>query len=177
MSKRLLITGSRYWADPVVIAGAVTATICDLNDADITIVTGGCPTGADRMAEAFVEGKGDWREGCSSFNALNLGITLTLEIHYADWAKHGPAAGPIRNQEMVDAGADICLAFPLDDSKGTIDCLRRTTEAGIPIELPGIHCSENSAARKGADLAARVLGIEAPCQKQRSPARCETSFS
>lgn len=54
------------------------------------------------------------------------------EPHPADWNLHGKAAGPIRNQEMVDLGADICLAFPSGGSIGTWDCLKRAALAGIP---------------------------------------------
>ena len=34
---------------------------------------------------------------------------------------------------MVDLGADVCLAFPLGESRGTRDCMRRASEAGIPV--------------------------------------------
>jgi hypothetical protein len=44
----------------------------------------------------------------------------------------GRAGGPIRNQEMVDAGPDLCVAFPVPGSKGTYDCARRAEAAKIP---------------------------------------------
>ena len=34
---------------------------------------------------------------------------------------------------MVNAGADLCLAFPLGESRGTRDCVRRADAAGIPV--------------------------------------------
>ena len=45
--------------------------------------------------------------------------------------------GPIRNQEMVDGGAAMCLAFhcAISLSKGTKDCGRRAIETGIPTYL------------------------------------------
>ena len=58
-----------------------------------------------------------------------------METHPADWSTHGRAAGPIRNQQMVDRGADICLAFPTSSSIGTWDCVRRAKAAGIPVEI------------------------------------------
>lgn len=54
------------------------------------------------------------------------------EVHDADWNEYGRAAGPIRNQEMVDAGADVCLAFPTG-GPGTRDCMRRARDAGIRV--------------------------------------------
>lgn len=43
----------------------------------------------------------------------------------------GKAGGPLRNQKMVDFGADLCLAFPLPESRGTYDCARRARAANI----------------------------------------------
>lgn len=42
-------------------------------------------------------------------------------VYYANWNEHGRAAGPIRNQMMLDKhlDADLVLAFPLEGSKGT----------------------------------------------------------
>lgn len=50
----------------------------------------------------------------------------------ADWKKHGKAAGPIRNQRMIDeAKPDIVVAFP--GGRGTADMIRRAEAAGIDI--------------------------------------------
>lgn len=47
----------------------------------------------------------------------------------ADWAKHGRAAGPIRNQQMLDEGAPaVVVAFP--GGKGTKDMVQRAKKAG-----------------------------------------------
>jgi predicted Rossmann-fold nucleotide-binding protein len=51
----------------------------------------------------------------------------------ADWQKHGRAAGPIRNQQMLDEGRpDLVVAFA--GGRGTADMIRRAEAAGIPIE-------------------------------------------
>lgn len=92
-------------------------------------------TGADAIAKAWTES--------------HRGPTLDLEEHRANWGEcrpscyhkprwrdgewYCPAAGPYRNQEMVDAGADICLGFPLGESHGTRDCMGRAREANIPV--------------------------------------------
>jgi len=54
----------------------------------------------------------------------------------ADWQKHGRAAGPIRNQQMIDIGRpDLVVAFP--GGRGTADMVRRAREAGVPVREIG----------------------------------------
>lgn len=130
---RILVTGSRDWADRNAVYRALNQ-VCDdfgLNyppdeygntmpdPSRITVVHGHCPTGADQIAD-------DW---C-------IGAFFEAERHPADWDRHGKAAGPIRNQEMVDLGADLVLAFPARGiSRGTWDCVDRAREAGIPVRI------------------------------------------
>lgn len=50
----------------------------------------------------------------------------------ADWETHGKAAGPIRNQQMLDEGKpDLVLAFP--GGRGTADMIRRAKKAGVTV--------------------------------------------
>lgn len=50
----------------------------------------------------------------------------------ADWKTHGRAAGPIRNQRMLDEGKpDLVVAFP--GGRGTADMVRRARAAGVPV--------------------------------------------
>ena len=113
---RILITGSRNWNDEQALAAPLFEyTGCYRQD-ELVVVHGGCPTGADAIAEKLCQ---------------NYGIRT--EVHLADWDKHGRAAGPIRNQQMVDLGADICLAFPLGESRGTRHCMRVAEKAGIKV--------------------------------------------
>lgn len=54
----------------------------------------------------------------------------------ANWKTYDRAAGPIRNQRMIDEGKpDMVLAFP--GGRGTADMVRRAKAAGIPV-LSGI---------------------------------------
>jgi hypothetical protein len=59
----------------------------------------------------------------------------------ADWNKFKKAAGPIRNQEMLDKeDPDLVVAIPSANSKGTWDMVRRAKKAGkevIVIETTG----------------------------------------
>lgn len=54
----------------------------------------------------------------------------------ADWVTLGKAAGPIRNQQMLDeAKPDWVVAFP--GGNGTADMVRRARKAGVKIvEVP-----------------------------------------
>lgn len=49
-----------------------------------------------------------------------------------DWDKYGNAAGPIRNQQMLDEGKpDLVVAFP--GGRGTADMVNKARKAGIEV--------------------------------------------
>lgn len=51
---------------------------------------------------------------------------------YADWEEHGKAAGPLRNQRMLDVWhPDIVVAFP--GGRGTADMVNRARRASVPV--------------------------------------------
>lgn len=110
MTPRILITGSRYWTRGKVIVDALR------EHGPGIVIHGNCLTGADAIADEVASFWG-W----------------TIERHPASWNKYGNAAGLIRNQQMIDKGADICLAFVRFNSRGTIDCIRRAEAAGIQV--------------------------------------------
>ncbi len=61
---------------------------------------------------------------------------MQVETYEADWDTHGRAAGPIRNQRMIDEGKpDLVLAFP--GGRGTADMVRRAEKAGIEVRRVG----------------------------------------
>ena len=50
----------------------------------------------------------------------------------AQWDKHGKAAGPMRNQAMIDKGKpDLVIAFP--GGRGTADMVSRARAAGVRV--------------------------------------------
>jgi len=77
------------------------------------IITGGA-NGADALAA-------DW----AAFRQV------PKLIFRADWEKHGRAAGPIRNQQMLECKPDLVMAFP--GGRGTADMVRRAKAAGVRI--------------------------------------------
>ncbi|MGC0144305.1 DUF2493 domain-containing protein [Pseudactinotalea sp. Z1732] len=116
---RILVTGSRNWTDTHTLQAALDEALTQADDlAEVVLVHGDCPTGADRMAARYFDRLG-----------------LATEAHPADWGAHGRAAGPIRNAHMVSLGADLVLAFPLGASRGTWNCTRLAQRAGIPVRI------------------------------------------
>lgn len=101
-------------------------SVIDPNDRDIIIVHGAAK-GADTMAGDFVRHARAFLSG--------IGYTIREERHPAEWDKFGKGAGPIRNQAMVDLGADLCVAFFTDrtTSRGTKHCVAAAKKAGIRV--------------------------------------------
>jgi hypothetical protein len=84
----------------------------------LRLIIGDCPTGMDFIAK-------EW--------AINNWVNWHEEK--AVWLTYGKAAGPRRNQEMVNQGANACLGFPLNLTawSGTLDCMTRAALADIPV--------------------------------------------
>lgn len=113
---RVLITGSRDWQRPQAVTNALDDLLNSHTADPLVVVHGACHTGADRIAQ-------DWARRHA----------VRDEPHPAEWTRYGRRAGPLRNQAMVDLGADVCLAFPTALSRGTRDCMQRAVAAGIRI--------------------------------------------
>jgi len=87
-------------------------------------------------ANGYIDDQGDIHglDTLAACIAKNLGWPVdAFPVPQAAWKKVGRAAGPMRNQTMVDTGPKLCLAFPLPKgSIGTWDCIKRAVAAGIP---------------------------------------------
>jgi hypothetical protein len=109
---RVLVCGGRRFSD----AQRLGAFLGGLeHHAKITAIIHGGATGADYLAGKYAE----WRN-------------VDTMVFPAEWDLHGKAAGPLRNQRMLDEGKpDVVISFP--GGKGTADMIRRAKAAGIPV--------------------------------------------
>lgn len=115
---RVIVTGSRKWPDPLRVAHELNTLY--LQHGPFTLTHGACATGADAAAAHWQETAG-----------RDLGC---IEIkHPADWDQFGKRAGPIRNKKMIEAGADLVLAFPLPEGSGTQHTIELARAAGIEV--------------------------------------------
>lgn len=81
----------------------------------IDVIIQGGASGADRLARLWAEANG-----------------RDCETYHADWQQYGGAAGPRRNQRMLDEGRpNVVLAFP--GGRGTEDMVRRARRARVPV--------------------------------------------
>lgn len=137
---RVLVTGSRTWDDAATIRAALDAVAFGASGAGYTrlVVVHGCANGADELADIWVR---TWPIG---------ELHVTAERHPALWQIHGKRAGILRNDEMVRAGADLCLAFIRDGSPGATHCAERAGEAGIPLRV--FHYGEPGVVAIGGEL-------------------------
>lgn len=137
---RVLVTGSREWADFDLVDQALDAALALLQvpltmQDTMTLVEGGA-RGLDSLSAAVAGGRG-WK----------------VEEYPAQWDKHTAAcperhlspiveptckmAGHRRNHEMIALGADLVIAFPTGEeasglSRGTWGCARAANAAQLP---------------------------------------------
>jgi len=115
---RVLVCGGRDYPD----IDHVWNYLCDFHEkrGPITTVIHGAAAGVDTQAMIWAQ-------------------TMPGVLHApfaADCRTHGKAAGPIRNQRMLDEGKpEIVIAFP--GGRGTADMVRRAIEAGLTVVQPG----------------------------------------
>lgn len=122
---RVLFSGNRKFDDDRVVIAMLDRLVARAGGPPhVTVVHGG-------------SGSLDWM-----VDVLARHIGMKVEIHRADWQRHGRAAGPIRNQEMVDLGADLLVAYPLPEGRGTQDCIERGVKAGIPTLVYDVSTGE-----------------------------------
>lgn len=113
---RVLVTGGRDYNQPEFL-NTMLDKILEKYPDDLEIVCGDAE-GADAFAYAWARAH-----------------QVTVHVYAARWDRLKKRAGPIRNQEMIDAmKPDMCLVFP--GGRGTLDCSTRAAAAGIPLFYP-----------------------------------------
>ncbi len=111
---RVMISGGRDFKEEAKIRNVLD----HLNCQDDVIIHGACLTGADRFADRIAHKMG-----------------FRVESYPAPWDREGKAAGPNRNQRMVDTKPNCAFFFWDGISPGTRDCIKRTIDAGIPYKI------------------------------------------
>jgi len=113
MGKRVIVCGGRDYND----ADHVHNSLCELEriHGPFAVVIHGCADGVDIQAEIWA----------ATYGIKSLGFR-------PEWYKYGKAAGPIRNQRMIDEGRpDLVVAFP--GGKGTASMKRLARDAGLRV--------------------------------------------
>ncbi len=116
----LLVTGDRNWTDTDVIRAVLFRRY---DNGFRRLVHGDCK-GLDQLAGAIAE---------------RIGFTVIAMP--ANWKEHHRAAGPIRNQAMLDLDPDAADAFHdnIDNSRGTANMIAKLEKKGVPYELHMSH--------------------------------------
>lgn len=112
---KLIISGSRNFDDYELLCKK--ASLVNENVDEITEVICGGAKGADMLGKKWADENG-----------------IPVKLMPANWAKHGKAAGPIRNREMAEY-ADALLVFWDGESPGTKNMLAIATELKLPYHL------------------------------------------
>jgi YspA, cpYpsA-related SLOG family len=109
---KVLVCGSRYYADGEKVFRELDALH---NLHHFTLLIEGGATGADSHARAWAKER-----------------DVRHHTYWADWRQYGLAAGPIRNQRMLEAGKpELVVAFP--GGVGTADMVARARKAGVTV--------------------------------------------
>lgn len=107
---RVLVCGSRHFNDYEKLKEV-------LDGFGITTVIEGEARGADRLSRVYAERQG-----------------ISVLPFPAQWDKHGKAAGPIRNKQMLAEGnPELVVAFRGPNSRGTQNMIDQATKAGVEV--------------------------------------------
>jgi hypothetical protein len=136
MSLRILVTGSRQLRDTPANRAMIRAALVEaltLPNRGIPVLVHGAQVSEDRTTGERYGSDYLCKQVWLALSIENR-LDVDLEPHPADWSRLGRRAGPKRNEEMCELGADVCLAF-LDDSPcvGTRHCIREAKRHGIPV--------------------------------------------
>lgn len=108
---RVLVCGGRDYLDKFRLER--TLDIFDSTHGPFKLIITGGARGADTLAHEWAVARG-----------------IPTQVFEAKWDKYGNAAGPFRNQEMLEVGRpDLVIAFR--GGRGTADMVQRAKFAGV----------------------------------------------
>jgi len=110
---RVIVCGGRDYDDCMTLRRAMFS-IHEGPEGPITMLFHGNARGADTEAARWAR----------EFGIKNFACP-------ADWAKHGKAAGPIRNKNMLGNHIDLVIAFP--GGRGTANMIKQAKAAGVRV--------------------------------------------
>lgn len=114
MAVPIIVSGTRTFADYELLCAWLD--VMQVSYGRIQIISGGA-TGADALAERYAK-------ECN----------VPIKVIKADWAKHGRAAGPLRNKYMASIG-QVLVAFWDGKSRGTANMIEEATTAGLKVHV------------------------------------------
>lgn len=112
MKQRVIVCGGRDYSDREQLFEILDAA--HMANPVVLLIHGGAK-GADALAAIWAKDSG-----------------VPSQAFHADWDTHGRAAGPIRNQRMLDNTLPhMVIAFP--GGKGTADMIKRAEACDVPV--------------------------------------------
>lgn len=121
LKQRVLVCGGRDFTDRDLLFSEMDRHNADWGPFEV-VIEGGQRT-KDKSGK-IVGGADFWANCWASERGLDC------KTFQADWNAHGRAAGPIRNQQMIDEGEpDLIIAFP--GGRGTHDMITRGNKAKV----------------------------------------------
>ena len=121
ISVRIIVCGGRHFDDYNRMRSTIDGVIAEIGSSvtAVEIVSGHC-AGADQLGEKYAEEHG-----------------YPCKVFPANWEKHGRAAGPIRNSEMIkyasEAEVPVVVAFRSPRTRGTNDTVKKATKKGFKV--------------------------------------------
>ncbi len=117
---KVLVCGSRHFTDYKLLEEVLDEIH---KETEITEIIEGEARGADRLSA-------DWA----------VRNNIPVRRFPALWDVHGRAAGPIRNQQMLDEGKpQMVVAFRGPNSRGTQNMIDQSIKAGLSVKIVDIQ--------------------------------------